>query len=153
MRSRCPHPTSRILKGHVEALAGVSCVFCLHGLHHTLLSQGCSLVLEVAASEGTVGRTSLPRTEEGMRSPPGQPAVTSFGWPPLTTCDLLWPIDHSKSGLLFLSLGPSEAFYSFICSRGITMWISPGCLLDDERYVAWALHHPTSQTTPRSRAG
>ena len=57
---------TRILKVYIEALTGFSRVCCPDGLSNILLSQGC--VLEMTPSVGTVGRTHIPRAEEGVRS-------------------------------------------------------------------------------------
>ena len=64
--NRSPYLPARILKFYIEALTGFSHVFSPDGLNNTLLSQGH--VLERAPMVGTVGRTYIPRTREGVKS-------------------------------------------------------------------------------------
>ena len=60
------HPPARILKVYIEVLKEFSHIHSPDGRHNTLLSQGW--VFERVPSAGTMGRTHIPRKEEGIRS-------------------------------------------------------------------------------------
>lgn len=58
-----PHPTPRILRVYMEAVAGFTYMYCPDGLNNTSLSQSC--VFATAPAIGTVGGMYIPRTGEG----------------------------------------------------------------------------------------
>ena len=61
------HPPTRILEVYIETLTGLSHVYCPDGFNNTCSLKAASL--KIALTVGMVCRTSIPRTEEGMRSP------------------------------------------------------------------------------------
>lgn len=61
--SRSLHPPPKILEVYIEALKGLSHIYCLDGLNSTLLSRSC--VLEQGSQVGMVGGTYIPRPGKG----------------------------------------------------------------------------------------
>ena len=113
--SRSLQLPARIWKVYTEALTGFSHVFSITGLNNTSLSQG--YVLETAASMGRVGRTYIPKTEEGIQLT-RQPTVMSSS----KKLESLWSLSLGLQHPLLLTFPTQLLFLSFF--RYHDLWTS-----------------------------